>query len=80
MLITNAMQIDHVIQVLEQDGNVIPFHDAVQKLVVASIGPAASERLRHFDWPVDFEPSHSKLGVLVKEVSEQAANILGRKR
>jgi uroporphyrinogen-III synthase len=36
--------------------------------------------LRHFDWPVDFEPSHSKMGVLVKEVSEQAANILGRKR
>lgn len=80
MLITNAMQIDHVMQVLEQDGHVIPFHDAVQKLVVASIGPAASERLRHFDWPVDFEPSHPKMGVLVKEVSEQAASILGRKR
>ena len=80
MLITNAMQIDHVMQVLEQDGHVIPFHEAVQKLVVASIGPAASERLRHFDWPVDFEPSHPKMGVLVKEVSEQAASILGRKR
>jgi len=80
MLITNAMQIDHVMQVLEQDGNVIPFHDALQKLVVGSIGPAASERLRHFDWPVDFEPTHSKMGVLVKEVSEQAANILARKR
>jgi uroporphyrinogen-III synthase len=80
MLITHAMQVDHVMQVMEQDGKVDPFHEAVQKLVVASIGPAASERLRHFDWPVDFEPSHPKMGVLVKEVSEQAASILNRKR
>ena len=80
ILVTNAMQVDHVMQVMEQDGNVDPFQAAVQKLVVASIGPTASERLRHFDWPVDFEPSHPKMGVLVKEVSEQAASILGRKR
>ena len=33
--------------------------------------PTASERLRHYDLPIDFEPSHSKMGVLVKEASEQ---------
>jgi hypothetical protein len=30
--------------------------------------------------PVDFEPSHPKMGILVKEASEQASSILDRKR
>lgn len=80
VLITNAAQVDHVMQVLEQDGKVEAFRVALQKMVVASIGPTASERLRYHDWPVDFEPSHPKMGILVKEVSEQASSISDRKR
>lgn len=80
MLITNAAQVDHVMQVLEQDGQVEPFRAALTKLVVASIGPTASERLRHHGWTVDFEPSHPKMGILVKEVSEQALKVLHQKR
>jgi uroporphyrinogen-III synthase len=49
-------------------------------MVVASIGPTASERLRHYDLPIDFEPSHAKMGVLVKETSEQVHSILISKR
>ncbi len=80
ILITNAVQVDHVMRLLEQDGKVEPFREAIHKVVVASIGPTASERLRHYGWPVDFEPSHPKMGILVKEVSEQVSSILGRKR
>ena len=80
MLITNAAQVDHVMKVLEQDGKVELFRVALQKMVVASIGPTASERLRHHYLPIDFEPSHPKMGVLVKEVSEQVSSILGRRR
>lgn len=80
ILITNAAQVDHVMRVLEQDGKVEPFRAALVKLIVASIGPTASERLRHYDWPIDFEPSHPKMGILVKEVSEQVSSILDRKR
>ena len=80
MLITNAAQADHVMQVLEQDGKVELFRSALTKMVVASIGPTASERLCHHRWPVDFEPSHPKMGVLVKETSERASSILDRKR
>ena len=80
LLITNAAQVDHVMHVLEEEGKVQPFRESLGKLVIASIGPTASERLHHHDWPVDFEPSHSKMGVLVKEVSEQASNMLDRKR
>jgi uroporphyrinogen-III synthase len=71
LLITNAAQVDHVMQVLEKDGKVEPFRASLKKTVVASIGPTASERLRHHDWPVDLEPSHPKMGILVKEIAEQ---------
>ncbi|MEC4890526.1 MAG: uroporphyrinogen-III synthase [Nitrospira sp.] len=79
LLLTNAMQIDHVMQVLEQDGTVESFRAALKRVVVASIGPTASERLRHYDWSVDFEPSHSKMGILVKEASEQLQTLLQSK-
>lgn len=80
ILITNAAQVDHVMQVLEQDGKAHLFREALRRMVVASIGPTAGERLHHHGWPVDFEPSHPKMGILVKEVSEQASSILSRKR
>jgi uroporphyrinogen-III synthase len=80
MLVTNAAQIDHAMQILEQEGTTTQFQEACKKLVVASIGPTASERLRSHSLPVDFEPSHGKMGILVKECSEQAHAILLNKR
>jgi len=71
LLITNAAQIDHVMQLVEQEGKTEPFKHACKKLIVASIGPTASERLKHYDLHVDFEPSHPKMGILVKEIGEQ---------
>ena len=79
LLVTNAAQVDHVMQVLEKDGKVEPFRAALKKMVVASIGPTASERLRQHDWPIDLEPSHPKMGVLVKETSEQVQSLLQSK-
>ena len=79
MLVTNAAQIDHVMQVVEQAGQAGPFKEACKKLVLASIGPTASERIRSHGLPVDFEPSHGKMGVLVKETSEQAHLLMARK-
>lgn len=79
MLVTNAAQIDHVMQLLEQESTTAQFKEACKKMVVASIGPTASERLRHHDLPVDFEPSHSKMGILVKEAAAQASSLLQNK-
>ena len=79
LLITNAAQVDHVMQVLEKDGKVEPFRAALKNMVVASIGPTASERLRQHHWPIDLEPSHPKMGVLVKETSEQVHSLLQSK-
>lgn len=80
MLITNAAQIDHVMKVVDQAGQTAQFKAACGKLIVASIGPTASERLRSHGLSVDFEPSHGKMGVLVKEASEQAARLLAAKQ
>ncbi len=80
MLVTNAAQIDHVMQLLEQEGTTAQFKEACEKMVVSSIGPTVSERLRHYDLPIDFEPAHSKMGILVKETSEQTQALLAGKR
>lgn len=80
LLVTNAAQIEHVMQVLERDGKVDPFRAALRRMVVASIGPTASERLRNHAWPIDLEPSHPKMGILVKEASEAARSLLETKR
>ncbi|MCS6317156.1 MAG: uroporphyrinogen-III synthase [Nitrospira sp.] len=76
MLVTNAAQIDHGMQVVEQEGQSAQFKQACKGLVIASIGPTASERLRHHGLSVDLEPSHGKMGILVKETSEQVHSIL----
>lgn len=84
VLITNAVQVDHVMQVLTEQarGETGPtrLRQALSRMVVGSIGPTASERLRSYGWPVDLEPSHPKMGILVKETSERAHALLRAKR
>jgi uroporphyrinogen-III synthase len=72
LVITNAAQVEHVMHLLGQEGKVEPFRAALQNMIVASIGPTASEHLRHHEWPIDVEPSHPKMGVLIKEIAERA--------
>jgi uroporphyrinogen-III synthase len=48
--------------------------------VVASIGPTTSATLRDFGIAVDMEPSHPKMGFLVKEAAERSAELRQSKR
>lgn len=80
VLITNAVQVDHALQVAEGAHSREAFRQAMQHLVVASIGEIASERLRSYNLPVDLEPSRPKMGALVKEASEKAPGLLAKKR
>ncbi len=80
VLITNAVQVDHVMQMLTEDNQTERFRQVMRRMVVASVGPTASERLRSYTLPVDLEPSHPKMGILVKEAGEQAHVILAKKR
>ena len=80
VLFTNAVQVDHVMQMAERLGGADRLRQALEKVVVSAVGPIVAERLRAYQLPVDCEPSHPKMGIHVKETSERAAEILLRKR
>ena len=80
VLFTNAVQVEHVMQMAERVGSADRLRQALEKVVVSAVGPIVAERLRAYQLPVDFEPSHPKMGLHVKETSECAAEILLRKR
>lgn len=80
VLFTNAAQVEHVLKVAEGLGGADRLRRALEKTVVSAVGPIVADRLREDRLPVDIEPSHAKMGLLVKETSERAAEILLRKR
>jgi len=80
VLFTNAVQVEHVLQIAEQEGGAERLRQALSRVVVSAVGPIVAERLRAHGLPVDFEPSHPKMGIHVKETGERAAEILLRKR
>jgi uroporphyrinogen-III synthase len=80
LLITNAAQVENVMTLLDQMGETASFRRALARMAVGSIGPTATEHLHQHDLPVDLEPSHPKMGHLVKEMSERAQTILVAKR
>ena len=79
LLVTNAVQVDHMIKVLEDHSRIPHLQSALSHMMVASIGQLASDRLRQHGFPVDLEPSHPKMGILVKETSQHAHTILRSK-
>jgi uroporphyrinogen-III synthase len=80
LLITNAVQVDHMMKVLKDCSKIKGLKTVLAHMMVASIGQLASERLRHHGFPVDLEPSHPKMGILVKEASQAAHSILEAKK
>jgi uroporphyrinogen-III synthase len=80
LLITNAVQVDHLLKTLGDNTAIKQLQIVLPHMMVASIGQLASERLRHHGFPVDLEPSHPKMGILVKEASQAAHTILETKR
>jgi uroporphyrinogen decarboxylase len=79
-LFTSAQQAVNLLQLADDLGLVDGLRAALRRVAVASIGPTTSEMLRENELPVDFEPSHPKMGQLVQEAAEQAGAILERKR
>ncbi len=79
-LFTSAQQVTHLLRVAKQLNLESPLRDGFRQVVVASIGPTTSEMLRKNSLPVDFEPSHAKMGHLVHEMAEKAVEMVRRKR
>ena len=71
-LFTTAVQIGNLAQVAREQGLEDAALAGLRKCMVGSIGPTTTEALEEFDVHPRFEPSHPKMGILVKEAAERA--------
>jgi uroporphyrinogen-III synthase len=79
-MFTTSIQIPHLFRIAAEERLTEPMLDALQRMVIASIGPTTTETLEEFGLKPDIAPTHPKMGFLVKETAEQAAAILPGKR
>jgi uroporphyrinogen decarboxylase len=79
-LFTNAMQINHVLEVASEEGMADDLLHAFKDMVIASIGPISSESLTEHGLQVDMEPRHPRMGHLVEETAKKAMDLLKMKR
>src|SRR5215475_3957252 len=75
-MFTSSVQIHHLLQFAEEMKLRDQLMKGLKQAVVVSIGPTTSGTLRDFGINVDMEPSHPKMGFLVKEAAEQSASLL----
>ena len=80
VLFTTATQAAHLMKIAEELGLADRVLAGLRRMVVGSIGPTTSEELRQRGIPIDLESSHPKMGFLVREAAERAADVLGAKR
>jgi uroporphyrinogen-III synthase len=80
ILFTTATQADHLLQIAKEMNEEGAMRGALSRMVVASIGPTTSERLREYGIAPDLEPAHPKMGYLVSEAAQRSAELLRRKR
>lgn len=67
-LFTTAVQIEHLLAVAEDGPATV---DALGRLKLGSIGPTTTEALEEFGLKPFMEPSHPKMGLLVREAAER---------
>lgn len=80
VMFTTSMQVVHLLQVARDMNLQAPVLKSLTRMVIASIGPTTSEELQRHGLAADLEPSHSKMGLLVREAAERAGELLRAKR
>jgi len=79
VLFTTSVQAVHLFQVAAEMNLEKEMRAGLERAMVASIGPTTSEELSRQRIRVDLEPSHPKMGFLVREAAERAAEFVRRK-
>jgi uroporphyrinogen-III synthase len=80
VMFTSGMQVTNLLQVAAETSMEDAVRRAFSRMLVASIGPVTSEKLREHGLAADLEPSHPKMGYLVSETAQRSAELLRRKR
>lgn len=75
VLFTSSVQVHHLFRFADEMGKHQEITSALCRAVVGSIGPVTSETLRDYGITPDLEPSHPKMGFLVKETSERSSEL-----
>ena len=70
-LFTTGQQMVHLMHIAREMEIEEPVLAGLRKSVVGSIGPTTTETLAEYGLTPDIEPSHPKLGILVKETAER---------
>jgi uroporphyrinogen-III synthase len=79
-MFTASVQLQHLLEIASRTQRSSEVIAALNHTVVASIGPVTSGELHRQGVAVDIEPSHPKMGFLVKEAAERSSALLQRKR
>lgn len=77
---TTSVQAAHLFQVAAEMKLEEAVRRGLSRAIVASIGPTTTEELQRHGIQPDLEPSHPKMGFLVKETAERFADLLRKKR
>jgi uroporphyrinogen-III synthase len=80
VLLTSAIQITHLFQIAADLKIEEAIRRGLERMVIASIGPSTSERIRSLGLQPDMEASHPRMGFLVKEAAERSADLLQQKQ
>ena len=78
-LFTTSVQIAHLLHVASWEGIEEQVRAGLGRIVIASVGPTTTEALQEHGLTPDFEPSHPKMGFLVKETADRAQELRERK-
>jgi uroporphyrinogen-III synthase len=80
LLVASSVQIRHLFEVAQRMQKAELLHEALSRVVIASVGPLTSEELRSRGLTVDIECTHPKMGFLVQEAAERAPELVKAKR
>jgi uroporphyrinogen-III synthase len=78
-LFTSRSQVEHAFAVAAEEQIAAAVKGTLRRGVIASIGPVCTEALLAEGLTPDLEPTHSKMGHLVKESAAKAPSILAAK-
>jgi uroporphyrinogen-III synthase len=79
-MFTSSAQVQHLLQIAAAMGMHDEVMQAFAQVLVASIGPITSQELGQHGIAADLEPTHPKMGFLVRETADQSRPLLQAKR
>ena len=71
-LFTTSQQVVHLMQIAREMNLDDAVRQGLDSTLIASIGPTTTEMLAEYGLKPGLEPSHPKLGILVKEAAERS--------